>query len=224
MNQIILDTETTGLEPEKGHRIIEIGCIEVKDRRKTDRYLHYYINPEREIEQEAVEIHGITNAQLQAEPLFEDIADTFLDFVRDSELIIHNAPFDVAFINAELSRLGEEWGKLEDYCRVTDTLEMAKEMHPGQRNSLDALCQRYQVDNSNRDLHGALLDAELLLDVYLAMTGGQSALFLDETEERGARAAMLQPRPAQRQAPLKVLAPTPEELAEHRRMMGKLGN
>ena len=224
MNQIILDTETTGLEPEKGHRIIEIGCIEVKDRRKTDRYLHYYINPEREIEQEAVEIHGITNAQLQAEPLFEDIADTFLDFVRDSELIIHNAPFDVAFINAELSRLGEEWGKLEDYCRVTDTLEMAREMHPGQRNSLDALCQRYQVDNSNRDLHGALLDAELLLDVYLAMTGGQSALFLDETEERGARAAMLQPRPAQRQAPLKVLAPTPEELAEHRRMMGKLGN
>ena len=224
MNQIILDTETTGLEPEKGHRIIEIGCIEVKDRRKTDRYLHYYINPEREIEQEAVEIHGITNAQLQAEPLFEDIADTFLDFVRDSELIIHNAPFDVAFINAELSRLGEEWGKLEDYCRVTDTLEMARDMHPGQRNSLDALCQRYQVDNSNRDLHGALLDAELLLDVYLAMTGGQSALFLDETEERGARAAMLQPRPAQRQAPLKVLAPTPEELAEHRRMMGKLGN
>ncbi len=222
MNQIILDTETTGLEPEKGHRIIEIGCIEVKDRRKTDRYLHYYINPEREIEQEAVEIHGITNAQLQAEPLFEDIADTFLDFVRDSELIIHNAPFDVAFINAELSRLGEEWGKLEDYCRVTDTLEMAREMHPGQRNSLDALCQRYQVDNSNRDLHGALLDAELLLDVYLAMTGGQSALFLDETEERGARAAMLQPRPAQRQAPLKVLAPTPEELAQHRRVMGKL--
>ncbi len=222
MNQIILDTETTGLEPEKGHRIIEIGCIEVKDRRKTDRYLHYYINPEREIEQEAVEIHGITHAQLQAEPLFEDIADTFLDFVRDSELIIHNAPFDVAFINAELSRLGEEWGKLEDYCRVTDTLEMAREMHPGQRNSLDALCQRYQVDNSNRDLHGALLDAELLLDVYLALTGGQSALFLDETEERGARAAMLQPRPAQRQAPLKVLAPTPEELAEHRRVMEKL--
>ena len=139
MRQVILDTETTGLEPASGHRIIEIGCIELKDRRKTDRILHYFINPEREIEQEAIEIHGITEEQLEGEPVFGDIADRVIEFIRDSEVIIHNAPFDVAFINAELSRLGDEWGRLEDYCRVTDTLVMARELHPGQKNSLDAL-------------------------------------------------------------------------------------
>lgn len=223
VRQVVLDTETTGLEPAQGHRIIEIGCIEVQDRRRTDQYLHYYINPEREIELEAIEIHGITDEQLAGEPVFEDLADKFLDFIRDSELIIHNAPFDVAFINAELSRLGAEWGKLEDYCRITDTLEMAREMHPGQRNNLDALCQRYQVDNTNRALHGALLDAELLLDVYLAMTGGQSSLLLDEEQEQAPRAAVLQPRPnqtpTQNHSPLKVVEPTAEELAAHQRMM-----
>ena len=221
MRQVILDTETTGLEPASGHRIIEIGCIEVKDRRKTDRFLHYYINPEREIEQGAVEIHGITKEQLEGEPVFEDIADRLVDFIRDSELIIHNAPFDVAFINAELARLGDDWGKLEDYCSVTDTLEMARELHPGQKNSLDALCQRYGVD-AERSLHGALLDAEILLDVFLAMTGGQSSLLLDRDEERSSGPGLQRARPAQRHAALKVVEPSREELAAHRRMLERL--
>lgn len=222
MRQIILDTETTGLEPASGHRIIEIGCIEMKDRRKTDRLLHYYINPEREIEQEAVEIHGITEQQLEGEPVFEDVADPLIDFIRDSEVIIHNAPFDVAFINAELSRLGDDWGRLEDYCSVTDTLEMARELHPGQRNSLDALCQRYGIDNSHRSLHGALLDAEILLDVFLAMTGGQSSLLLDREEERDARSGLQRTNPVQRHTSLKIVEPAPEELAAHRRMLERL--
>lgn len=222
MRQIILDTETTGLEPASGHRIIEIGCIEMKDRRKTDRLLHYYINPEREIEQEAVEIHGITEQQLEGEPVFEDVAAPLIDFIRDSEVIIHNAPFDVAFINAELSRLGDDWGRLEDYCSVTDTLEMARELHPGQRNSLDALCQRYGIDNSHRSLHGALLDAEILLDVFLAMTGGQSSLLLDREEERDTRSGLQRTNPVQRHTSLKIVEPAPEELAAHRRMLERL--
>ena len=221
MRQVILDTETTGLEPASGHRIIEIGCVELKDRRSTDRILHYYINPEREIEEAVVEIHGITHEQLQGEPVFSDIADTFIDFIRDSEIIMHNAPFDVAFIDAELSRLGDEWGKLEDYCRVTDTLEMARELHPGQRNSLDALSARYQV-NIERDLHGALLDARILLDVYLAMTGGQSSLLLDEDGEQGARSGPRRPRAVTRQTSLKIVEPTPDELAAHQRMLQML--
>ena len=222
MRQVILDTETTGLEPSDGHRIIEIGCIEMKDRRMTDQVLHYYINPEHWIEQEAVEIHGITEQQLEGQPAFEDIADSFIDFIRDSEVIIHNAPFDVAFINAELSRLGDDRGKLEDYCRITDTLELAREMHPGQRNSLDALCQRYGIDNSRRTRHGALLDAEMLLYVYLALTGGQSSLLLDAGEEPGPGSALQQARPARRHGPLKVVEPTPEELAAHQRMLARL--
>ena len=222
MRQIILDTETTGLEPASGHRIIEIGCIEMKDRRKTDRLLHYYINPEREIEQEAVEIHGITEQQLEGEPVFEDVADPLIDFIRDSEVIIHNAPFDVAFINAELSRLGDDWGRLEDYCSVTDTLEMARELHPGQRNSLDALCQRYGIDNSHRSLHGALLDAEILLDVFLAMTGGQSSLLLEREEKRDTRSGLQRANPVQRHTSLKIVEPAPEELAAHQRMLERL--
>ena len=222
MRQIILDTETTGLEPASGHRIIEIGCIEMKDRRKTDRLLHYYINPEREIEQEAVEIHGITGQQLEGEPVFEDVAAPLIDFIRDSEVIIHNAPFDVAFINAELLRLGDDWGRLEDYCSITDTLEMARELHPGQRNSLDALCQRYGIDNSHRSLHGALLDAEILLDVFLAMTGGQSSLLLDRDEERDSRSGLQRANPVQRHTALKIVEPSREELEAHRRMLKRL--
>ncbi|MCY4362805.1 MAG: DNA polymerase III subunit epsilon [Gammaproteobacteria bacterium] len=219
MRQVILDTETTGLKPASGHRIIEIGCVELKDRRKTDRVLHYYINPEREIEDAAVEIHGITQEQLQGEPVFADIADPFIDFIRDSEVIMHNAPFDAAFIDAELSRLGDEWGRLEDYCRITDTLEMARELHPGQRNSLDALSARYQV-NIERNLHGALLDAQILLDVYLAMTGGQSSLLLDEDGEQGARSGPQRPRAVTRQTSLKIVEPSQDELAAHQRMLG----
>ena len=219
MRQVILDTETTGLKPASGHRIIEIGCVELKDRRKTDRVLHYYINPEREIEEAAVEIHGITEEQLQGEPVFADIADPFIDFIRDSEVIMHNAPFDAAFIDAELSRLGDEWGRLDDYCRITDTLEMARELHPGQRNSLDALSARYQV-NIERNLHGALLDAQILLDVYLAMTGGQSSLLLDEDGQQGARSGPQRPRAVTRQTSLKIVEPSQDELAAHERMLG----
>ena len=218
MRQVILDTETTGLAPASGHRIIEVGCIELKDRRKTDRILHHFINPEREIEEAASEIHGITEEQLQGEPVFADIADRFIDFIRDSELIMHNAPFDVAFINAELSRLGDEWGKLEDYCRITDTLEMARDRHPGQKNSLDALSLRYQV-NVERNLHGALLDAQILLEVYLAMTGGQSSLLLEEDQEQDTRAAPEPTRPVKRRSGLKIVEPSADELAAHHRML-----
>ena len=221
MRQVILDTETTGLEPASGHRIIEIGCVELKDRRKTDRILHYYINPEREIEDAAIEIHGLTEQQLAGEPVFADIADPFIDFIRDSEVIMHNAPFDVAFIDAELSRLGDEWGRLDDYCRVTDTLEMARELHPGQKNSLDALSVRYRVDIA-RNLHGALLDAQILLDVYLAMTGGQSSLLLDEDREQGFHSGQQRTRPVKRQTGLKIVEPTPDELAAHQRMLERL--
>lgn len=177
--QIVLDTETTGLEPQQGHRIIEIGCVELIDRRHTGNRYHQYINPERAIEEGAVEVHGISDGWLADKPVYRDVATAFMDFVRGAELIIHNAPFDVAFLDAELGLLGVEWGCINDHCTVCDSLTMARELHPGQRNSLDALCKRYGIDNSGRDLHGALLDAELLADVYLAMTGGQTALSLD---------------------------------------------
>jgi DNA polymerase-3 subunit epsilon len=179
MRQIVLDTETTGLAPEEGHRIIEIGCIEIRSRRVTEQRFHRYLNPEREIDAGAAEVHGLTLEKLRECSRFQDIALEFIEFVRGAELIIHNAPFDVGFINHELALLGDAWGRLEDYCQIFDTLRLARERHPGQRNSLDALCRRYEIDNAHRNLHGALLDAELLSDVYLALTGGQSALVLD---------------------------------------------
>ena len=179
MRQVVLDTETTGLEPSQGHRIIEIGCVEVENRKRTDATFHQYVNPERDVEDGAYEVHGLSNEFLSDKPLFRDIIQDFIDFIRGSELIIHNAPFDVSFINAELANLGSEWGKLEDYCSVVDSLKIARELHPGQKNNLDALCTRYSVDNSQRDVHGALLDAQLLLEVYLAMTGGQTSLSLE---------------------------------------------
>jgi DNA polymerase-3 subunit epsilon len=180
----VLDTETTGLFPEEGHRIIEIGCVELVNRMLTGQRFHIYLNPQRQVDAGAAEVHGLTNDFLADKPLFGDIADDFLDFVQGAELIIHNAPFDVAFINHELRQAaGEPRGTLEDYCPVTDTLALAKKKHPGQRNSLDALCKRYQVDNSHRELHGALLDAEILAQVYLLMTGGQVALALEAESE-----------------------------------------
>jgi DNA polymerase-3 subunit epsilon len=179
MRQVVLDTETTGLEPEQGHRIIEIGCIEVVNRRRTGRVFHRYLRPDREIDPGALQVHGITAEFLQGQPRFADIVAEWLEFVRGAELVIHNAPFDVAFLDAELARLPERPGCVSDLCQVLDTLALARQMHPGQRNGLDALCKRYSVDNSHRDLHGALLDADLLLEVYLAMTGGQGALTLD---------------------------------------------
>lgn len=179
MRQIVLDTETTGLEPSDGHRIIEIGCVELIDRRLTRNNFHQYMQPDREIDQGAVEVHGITNEFLSDKPRFADIAEDFLSYVRGAELIIHNAPFDVGFLDHELVGWMKDVQRIEDLCRVTDTLAMARSLHPGQRNSLDALCKRYAVDNSRRDLHGALLDAEILADVYLAMTGGQVSLSLE---------------------------------------------
>ena len=219
MRQIILDTETTGLEPEKGHRIIEIGCVELKDRRKTNRIFHHFLNPEREIEDGAYEMHGISREDLQGKPVFKDIAREFIEFIRDGEIIIHNAPFDAGFIDMELSRLGKQWGALGDYCQIIDTLLMARELHPGQRNSLDALCLRYQVDNSQRDLHGALLDAQILLDVYLAMTGGQESLLLDEEVDRRPQSGDSQPRFTRKKTRLKVIEPTEDELAAHHKML-----
>lgn len=176
MRQIVLDTETTGLSPETGHRIIEIGCVELIDRKLTGNHFHYYLNPERAVDEGAFRVHGISTEFLQDKPLFANIVDSFLDFIKDSELIIHNAPFDISFLNAELKQLKKPIHLME-YCRVCCTLAMARKKHPGQKSNLDALCKRYNIDNSNRQLHGALLDAEILALVYLAMTGGQISLF-----------------------------------------------
>lgn len=180
MRQIVLDTETTGLESSQGHRIIEIGCVELVNRRLTGNHYHQYVNPQREIDQGAIEVHGITNEFLNDKPLFEQVAGDFIEFIRGAELIIHNAPFDLGFLDAELQRLPQPHVPVSDLCGVIDTLVMARTKHPGQRNNLDALCQRYDVDNSQRDLHGALLDAEILADVYLAITGGQTTLQLSD--------------------------------------------
>lgn len=177
MRQIVLDTETTGLRPEDGDRIIEIGCIELINRKLTGKRYHQYINPQKTIDSEAIAIHGITNQFLESKPIFADIVNDFLTFIDDAELVIHNAPFDVGFINYELRLLRKHAKPINEKCRIVDTLALARQLHIGQRNSLDALCKRYGVDNSNRELHGALLDANLLAQVYLAMTGGQSCLF-----------------------------------------------
>ena len=185
MRQIVFDTETTGLEPELGHRIIEIGAIEIVNRRRTGRQFHRYLCPDREIDSGAVQVHGLTSEFLRGQPRFADVFDELREFLAGAELIIHNAAFDVAFLDAEMKALCTQRPDLaglctRDVCGVLDTLALARQMHPGQRNSLDALCKRYSVDNSHRDLHGALLDADLLLEVYLAMTGGQGALTLDD--------------------------------------------
>jgi DNA polymerase-3 subunit epsilon len=182
MRQLILDTETTGLDPASGHRIIEIGCIELIDRKLTGNRFHVYLNPEREVDPGAVEVHGLSTAFLADKSRFNDIAQDFLGFIDGAELVIHNAPFDVGFINHELKRAGSNFKTVADYCEVLDTLLMARKKHPGQRNSLDALCKRYGIDNKHRSLHGALLDAEILTEVYLAMTGGQTTLMLELEE------------------------------------------
>ena len=185
MRQIVLDTETTGLEPEKGHRVVEIGGVEVIDRKLTGQHFHSYLNPEREVDDAAYEIHGLSDKFLSSQPLFKEIASDFLSYIEDAELIIHNAPFDVAFLDFELARLKNKV-TVSDRCSVVDSLALARHKHPGQKNNLDALCRRYGVDNSARDLHGALLDAEILADVYLLMTGGQTVLFGDANDEPGA--------------------------------------
>jgi DNA polymerase-3 subunit epsilon len=217
---IVLDTETTGLNPQEGHRIIEIGCVEVVNRRLTGKSFHVYINPERVIDAGAIEVHGITNEFLTDKPTFDCIVEDFIAFIRGAELVIHNAPFDIGFINYEFSRLNNGTGTVTDYSKVFDTLTYARKKHPGQRNSLDALCKRYSIDNSHRELHGALLDAEILADVFLLMTGGQSSL-LDEGQGRAEEVIVSSEvkylstdRPA-----LKVIRCSEEELAAHQQRL-----
>lgn len=218
---VVLDTETTGLNPQEGHRIIEIGCVEMVKRRLTDKRFHVYINPGRIIDEGAIAVHGITNQFLDDKPHFEQIVDDFIAFIKGAELVIHNAPFDVGFINHEFSRLKNKTGTIEDYSEVFDTLTFARKKHPGQRNSLDALCKRYSVDNSHRDLHGALLDAEILADVFLLMTGGQSSL-LDEgqsgTDEASINVDTKRISAADRPA-LKIIRCNDEELTAHQQRL-----
>jgi DNA polymerase-3 subunit epsilon len=219
MRQIIVDTETTGLEPEQGHRIIEIGCVEMMNRRPTGKTFHRYLRPDREVDPGALQVHGITNEFLRDQPRFEEVADELIAFLADAELVIHNAPFDVAFLDAELKRLPGPARRIGEMCKVLDTLSLARQMHPGQRNSLDALCKRYSVDNSNREFHGALLDARILLDVYLAMTGGQGALTLGDTTVNAGSAAVDAARAARPRGELKVIAATQIELDLHERAL-----
>ena len=216
--QIVLDTETTGLSPDDGHRIIEIGCVELLNRKITGSRFHVYLNPEREIDAGAIEVHGLSNPFLADKPLFGDVVNDFMGYIDGAELIIHNAPFDIGFLNAELRKLRNQ-GEIADYCSVLDTLALARKKHPGQRNSLDALCKRYAIDNSQRDLHGALLDAEILAEVYLAMTGGQSSLILEtenELPETNTNLTQATPRKLRTDpSKLSVIRCSPDDLKAH---------
>lgn len=214
--QIVLDTETTGIDPKQGHRIIEIGCVELVNRRLTGNNFHVYINPQREIEEEAIDVHGITNEFLRDKPLYHQIASEFLEYIRGAELVIHNAPFDVGHMDNEFALLNQGFPMTADVCSVLDTLTMARDLHPGQKNNLDALCRRYDIDNSKRTLHGALLDSEILADVYLAMTGGQTKLNLNQNKDQGneQQAGGIRRLSADR-APLVVVRATADEQAAH---------
>jgi DNA polymerase III subunit epsilon len=222
MRQIVLDTETTGLEVDHGHRVIEIGCIELRNRRPTGNDFHRYIHPEdKEIDPGAEEVHGIRMAFLADKPRFRELAQTLWDYLAGAELIIHNAPFDVGFLDREFARAGIGH-KLSEVCTITDTVAMARKRHPGQRVNLDALCKRYEIDNSHRELHGALLDARLLADVYLAMTGGQSRLGLDDMAGASARRSRFVELLAAGDAPLPVLRADADELAQHHARLQKM--
>jgi len=213
MRQIALDTETTGISTDEGHRIIEIGCIEIENRRITGNEFHCYLNPEREIDEGATRVHGLTLEKLSNEPLFKEVAKDFLNFVSGAELIIHNAAFDVGFLNKEISLLEWDENAIEDHALVMDTLKMAREMHPGKKNSLDALCTRYEIDRSMRQVHGALIDADLLAKVYLAMTGGQDALDLDQPVLSGQETQTKNKE--NKNISLKVQKASIDELSEH---------
>lgn len=219
MRQVVLDTETTGLEVSKGHRVIEIGCVELMNRRRTNRTFHRYIQPDRDIDPAAEEVHGITRQRLADEPRFPAIADDFIEFISGAELIIHNADFDVGFLNQEFQLAAVKKMKISDCCAVVDTLALARHLHPGQRNNLDALCKRYFVDNTGRDFHGALLDAQLLADVYLAMTGGQGALSLDAEAERGSDGPGVHGHVDRAGIELTVVRATSVELEGHQRQL-----
>lgn len=219
MRQIVLDTETTGLEPSQGHRVIEVGCVEMINRRLTGRYYHHYLQPDREIDPGAAEVHGITSEFLRDKPRFADVVDEFLAFISGAELIIHNAPFDLGFLRHEFGLLGRAWDEKAAECSVVDTLALARSRHPGQKNNLDALCKRYGIDNSERTLHGALLDAEILADVYLAMTGGQSKLLLEAESESVAISHAPIVRLAADRPPLPVIRATDAERELHTRRL-----
>jgi DNA polymerase-3 subunit epsilon len=221
MRQIFLDTETTGLDPAQGDRIVEIGCIEMVNRRLTGRTFHHYLNPERSSHPDALRVHGLTDAFLADKPRFVEVVDAFLEMVQGAELIIHNAGFDVGFIDAELTRAGR--GPLHaQVARITDSLMLAREQYPGKANSLDALCRRLEVDNSGRDLHGALLDAGLLAEVYIRMTRGQDSLVIDANDASPAAASGTDHAIDLRALTLTVTEPTPEELAAHEALMAGL--
>ncbi len=221
MRQVVLDTETTGLEWSEGHNIIEIGCVELERRRLTGNTYHQYVKPDREIDAEAMAVHGITNEYLLDKPKFKQIADEFIDFVRGAELIIHNAAFDIGFLDAELERNGYQL-KIKDICTVTDSLRLARQKHPGQKNNLDALCKRYGIDNSHRELHGALLDSEILADVYLSLTGGQTTLSLSDHEDSVQGDQTLINRVGEEALTLSVIKATENELAEHEAFLNML--
>lgn len=215
MRQIVLDTETTGIDPKHGHRIIEIGCVELINRKLTGNHFHQYINPQRMVEQEAIEVHGITNEFLADKPLFDDVVEGFIDFISGAQLVIHNAPFDVGFMDHEFGHSRVSSVKTTDQiCTVLDTLVLARQMHPGQKNNLDALCKRYGVDNSARDLHGALLDAEILADVYLMMTGGQTSFNLSGNNKDAQGAGEIRRLSADRK-PLKIIRASADEVKQH---------
>ena len=221
LRQVVLDTETTGINPKEGHKIIEIGCVELLNRRLTQNRFHVYLNPDREIDAGAIEVHGITNEFLQDKPRFADVVNDFMAFTKDAELIIHNAPFDVGFLNHELALLQNDNRSIESNSTVFDTLTFARKKHPGARNSLDALCKRYGIDNSHRDLHGALLDAEILAEVYLIMTGGQASL-LDEGDDINGGSQQQIIRLSTDRPRLKVISCSDEELTIHQLRLEKI--
>jgi DNA polymerase-3 subunit epsilon len=213
MRQIVLDTETTGINPKEGHRIIEIGCVELIDRKLTGNTFHAYINPMREIEQEAINVHGITNEFLTDKPLFKNVVHGFVDFIKGAELIIHNAPFDVSFMDNEFALTDRSLPMTSTFCTILDTLVMARRMRPGQKNSLDALCKFYQVDNSRRTYHGALLDSEILAEVYLYMTGGQTSLSLNANSENNNSDGIENVKKLSQKPALKIIRATADDIA-----------
>jgi len=224
MRQIVLDTETTGLDPKQGHKIIEIGCVEMINRRLTGNNYHQYLQPDRNIDEGAQAVHGISNEFLADKPRFIDIAKDFIEYVDGAELIIHNAPFDVGFLDHEFKQAGAEFGKTSTYCTVIDTLVMARKMRPGKKNNLDMLCKAYEVNNAHRELHGALLDSELLAEVYLHMTGGQSALLLDSEESTASVAGGVNAKKLSAdRKPLKIISANDEELQAHSAIIEKMG-
>jgi len=222
MRQIVLDTETTGINPKEGHRIIEIGCVEMIDRKLTGNTFHVYVNPERDVEKEAIGVHGITDEFLADKPLFKDVCEGFVEFIRGAELIIHNAPFDVGFMDHEFKLCKSKVKTTSSICKVLDTLVLAKEMRPGQKNNLDALCKVYGVDNTQRTYHGALLDSEILAEVYLYMTGGQTAMNWMSESENKSGSHKNQPRKIQKATSLKVISATADELAIHEQYLDKI--